>query len=149
MPNRASQVDLKGSGITFMDGTYSFAYSGAIGLGLGVFTVRDAVLTGADFMGGRYRGSVTPDADNPGKAIITFEMKVQAGAVLAQGTSAQDLSYVKSAAISVPDDFGDGVPFTVYVAPGNVTFMVKRVTDDWAPYADGFQFTMTPIANVA
>jgi hypothetical protein len=41
-------------------------------------------------------------------------------------------------AVEMPANFGDGRPFETVLAPGPVTAIVKRVPDDWALYAQGF-----------
>jgi hypothetical protein len=45
-----------------VDGTYGFVYSGAFGVGIGVFTIRSGRFTGADSGGCEYRGTIS---ENP------------------------------------------------------------------------------------
>jgi hypothetical protein len=42
------------------NGTYGVVYCGADGLGVGVFNVKDGVIVGADYAGGRYHGTPRP-----------------------------------------------------------------------------------------
>ena len=56
-----------------MNGAYGFVYSGAVGVGMGVFAIRNNVLTGADLAGGRYHGRVTDDPDTGGFH-VSFDM---------------------------------------------------------------------------
>lgn len=126
-----------------MDGTYGFVYCSHISVGMGIFKITNSALTGVDLAGSRYRGHVVED-DATGEIDLSFEMTVPAGVMLVQGTSAQDITYTKSARVKVPRDFGDGRPFEVYVAPGPVTMMVKRIPDEWSTYADGITVTVQP-----
>ena len=125
-----------------MDGTYGFVYSGAIGVGIGVFTVNDGVLSGSDGGNVNYKGRVTIDTLT-GQWIVTFEQFIPAGVLLVQGTSALDYNSTRPREITVPPNFGDGQPVTVNLPPGQVTLMAKRVPDDFAPFAAGF--TISPI----
>src|SRR5947207_2221436 len=117
-----------------MDGTYGFVYCGNEGVGIGVFRVAGSQLTGTDLAGARYKGVVKENSD--GTLALSFEMSVPAGVFLVQGSSAQDVTYSKQASVTVPAGFGDGKPFEVYIAPGPVTMMVRRIPDEFAPYAD-------------
>jgi hypothetical protein len=127
----------------FLDGTYGFVYCGAIGVGMGVFRVADSALKGIDIAGARYRGNVTEDGDS-GKIRLDFEMAVPVGVALVQGTSPQDIPYTKSASVTVDHGFGDGKPFEVYVPPGTVTMMVKRIPDEYGWVADGISISIAP-----
>jgi hypothetical protein len=127
-----------------MDGTYGFVYCGHIGVGMGVFTIADSDLVGVDFAGARYRGRVTPDKKT-GLVDLSFEMAVPPGISLVQGTSPQELPYTKKASVKVAPNFADGKPFEVYVAPGPVTMMVRRIPDDYAYLAGGFTLTIQPL----
>jgi hypothetical protein len=114
-------------------GTYGFVYCGAMGLGIGVFTVADDRFEGSDFAGGRYSGTAK---DNPdGTIALDIEFEVPAGRVLVQGTYAQDLPHRRRINTVFPSAFGDGKPVEVPSPPGTVTVMVKRIPDDFAPAA--------------
>ena len=127
-----------------MNGTYGFVYCGFAGVGVGIFRVSDSALVGVDLAGARYRGRISEDSAT-GAFVLSFEMTVPAGVFLVQGTSPQDMSYTKSATVKLPADFADGKPFEVFIAPGNVTMMVKRIPDDFAPYANGVTVDIRPI----
>ena len=60
---------------------------------------------------------------------------------------AQDLRYTRSFSAKAPPNFGDGEPFKVGVPPSTVTLMVRRVPDDFAPYADGVIVDIRPIKS--
>ena len=126
-----------------MDGTYSFVYSGALGVGLGIFTLTGSQVIGCSLAGGRYRGSLTKDAAT-GEFDIDVEQTVPAGVALVQGTSAQSLPYVKGLSGKLPADFDNGKPIQLFLPPGFVTIMVRRVPDEWAPYARGVNVSITP-----
>lgn len=123
-----------------MNGTYAFVYSGAAGVGIGVFTIKDGIVSGADGGNVNYRGTVTVDKSSGGLT-IAFDMFIPAGVFLVQGTSPLEWDSTRSRQITMPADFGDGQPVTVDLPPGQVTLMVRRVPDDYAPFASGFSVT--------
>lgn len=127
-----------------MNGTYSFVYSGVAGVGFGIFRITNSELVGVDFSGSRYSGQVVEDVVT-GEIDLSFSMTVPVGVALVQGTSPQDLPYTKSASVKVPRNFGDGKPFEMQFAPGPVTLMVRQISDDYAPYADGVVINIAPI----
>jgi hypothetical protein len=65
-------------------------------------------------------------------------MFVPEGTVLIHGTSAQDMNYTKTGlSVTLQSDFDNGEPVTVYIPPGNVTLMIRRILDDYAALANG------------
>jgi hypothetical protein len=121
-----------------MNGTYGFVYSGARGVGLGIFTIRDSVLVGSDTGGARYSGRVAVDASS-GDVTVSFEMYVPAGVLLVQGASEQEMNYTKAnLSLTLPRDFDNGEPIGVYIPPGNVTLMLRQIPDDYAVFTNGF-----------
>ena len=129
-----------------MDGTYGFVYCGFEGPGMGVFRLENSKLVGADFAGSRYRGHAVID-EATGEIDLSFQMTVPPGVSLVQGTSAQDIPYTKAGRVKVPRAFGDGEPFKVFVAPGSVTMMVKRIPDEYSVFADGFTLSLQPCSH--
>jgi hypothetical protein len=127
-----------------MNGTYGFVYCGYIGVGMGVFRIANSALVGVDLAGAKYRGQVVEDKSTGGMK-IAFEMSVPSGVMLVQGTTPLDTPYTKTAEINAPPDFGDGTPFQVYIAPGTITMMVKRIPDDYSAFADGVRVNVQPI----
>jgi hypothetical protein len=125
-----------------MNGTYSFVYSGPTGVGLGIFRITDTKLVGVDLGGVRYRGEVIED---PEGIDLSIEMTVPTGVFLVQGVSPQDLPYTKLLSFRTPPNFGDGEPFKAYTPPATVTLMIKRISDDYAAYADGVVVDIRPI----
>jgi hypothetical protein len=121
-----------------MNGTYGFVYSGARGVGLGIFTIRDSVLIGSDTGGAKYSGRAVQDLAT-GEVTISFEMFVPAGTLLIQGTSEQDLNYTKSnLTLTLQRDFDNGEAMKVYIPPGNVNLMIRQIPDDYAVFTKGF-----------
>jgi hypothetical protein len=121
-----------------MNGTYGFVYAGFIGVGIGVFTIRGSVLTGA---GGKYAGRVVKDQTEG--FTLDFDMFVPAGTFLVQGTSPQDINYTKKVSISLPPDFAEGVPVKVYIPPGPVTLMIRQISDEeYSALASGFRLSV-------
>jgi hypothetical protein len=126
------------------DGTYSFVYCGAQGVGIGVITIKNNVLMGADLGGGRYRGLISEQQNGDGYRLV-FDMFVPANVLLVQGASPQEISYTKSdIAFDIRSDFGNGEPIKLFVPPGELTLMIQRIPDDYAWYASGVKVTMTP-----
>jgi hypothetical protein len=80
------------SGAKQMNGTYGFAYSGSIGIGIGVFRIDGNDLIGADVMGGTYRGTASKDPTT-GEITVSFGMFVPAGVFLVQGHIAVGLRF--------------------------------------------------------
>jgi len=131
-----------------MNGTYQFVYSGATGVGAGIFTVSYGKLVGCDFGGGKYSGSVSEDPAT-GEIIAKFDLFVPRGLVLVQGTSPLDFDTTKrEVTVRMPPDYGDGKPVDVEVPPGLLTVMVRRAPDEWALYSEGFEVSITPSAQL-
>ena len=128
-----------------MNGTYSFVYSGELGVGIGVFHIVDSQFVGASLAGGSYKGRAVVDEET-GEIELSLNMEVPAGVSLVQGTGPQEMTYTKAVGIKAPANFGDGKPFEIYIAPGPVTLMVKRIPDDWAPLAYGMTVQILPTA---
>jgi len=126
-----------------MNGTYQFVYGGYIGLGFGVFRINGNHLVGAHFPGGKYRGTVSKDSIT-GKITVAFEMLVKAGVALVQGTSPLEFDSTRTGSFTTPPDFGDGELFKVYIEPGYITLMVKRLPDEYSSFADGMRVTIEP-----
>lgn len=118
-----------------MNATYGFAYCGSIGAGAGILRINGSDLVGADYAGGSYRGR------RHGNLV---RVTVPAGLPLVQGASAQDVPMTRSATVKVPAEFGDGKPFEIYVPPGPVTLMARRIADDYAWMADGMTVEIKP-----
>jgi hypothetical protein len=123
------------------DGTYGFAYSGDRGVGIGVFTIQNNLLKGADIGGGRYSGTVGEHPHGQGYNFL-FDMFVPAGTFLVQGTEPQEIPHTRGdIPVDLPLDFFNGEPITRVVGPGKVTFMIRRIPDELAWYASGVKAT--------
>jgi hypothetical protein len=123
------------------DGTYGFAYSGDLGVGIGVFTIQNNFLNGADLGGGRYSGIVGERPSGQGYSVL-FDMFVPAGTFLVQGTAPQEMPHTREhISVDLPLDFFNGEPITRVVGPGKVTFMIRRIPDELAWYASGVKAT--------
>jgi hypothetical protein len=120
-----------------INGTYVFVYCSNISLGIGIFNVTDSELVGTDYGGVTYRG--TASETETGEIRVEFIMSVPAGIPLVQGTSPIDLTVTRRGSFTAPPGFGDGQPFEVYVAPGNVKLMIKQVPDEFSTFVDGFE----------
>ena len=116
-----------------LDGTYGWVYCGAIGLGIGVFTVTGGQIEGRDYAGGKYSGTAKERPD--GRITIALTFEVQPGVALVQGTAPQDVARTLPIDVELPPNFGDGEPQKITVPPGVVTVMVKRLPDHFAPAA--------------
>ena len=117
-----------------LDGTYGFVYSGANGLGVGLFTLKGEEFRGVDFGGGRYRGSAHENPDGTIDIDISFDVKP--GMQLVQGTAEQEVTYRRSIKQTLPRGFGDGAPLTIISPPGTLYVMIKQVPDEWKPGVD-------------
>jgi hypothetical protein len=111
-----------------IEGTYGFAYCGANGLGIGIFTIVGEQFEGIDYGGGRYSGTARENAD--GTISLAIEFEVPPGIGLVQGTAPQDIPYRRRIEQQLPAGFGDGRPSEIASPPG-LTVMVKRVPDDY------------------
>jgi hypothetical protein len=130
--------------VASMNGTYGFVYSGAVGVGMGVFSIKDDVITGADVAGGRYHGHVTDNQETRGFNVL-FDMFIPAGTFLVQNASPQEMDLTKTQiSLQLEPDFDNGEPVKVFVPPGNVTLMIKRLPDEYSIYAEGISMTVTP-----
>jgi hypothetical protein len=124
-----------------LDGTYGVVYSGNDGLGIGVFNLKDGIVAGTDYSGGRYRGTATEDEN--GKTTLDLAFEVPPGVVLVQGTAPQEVPHSRRITQVLPAAFGDGVPVKFNIPPGPVTAMVKRIPDGFEPAAF-YGFTLVP-----
>jgi hypothetical protein len=120
-----------------INGTFAFVYDGNVSIGIGIFRVTDSELVGTDYGGVNYRG--TASETEAGDIRVELTMSVPAGVPLVQGASPVDLTVTREGSFTAPPGFGDGQPFEVYVAPGNVRLMVKRVPDEYSVIVDGFE----------
>jgi hypothetical protein len=127
-----------------MSETYSFVYSGSAGVGIGMFSVTDGQLVGTDLEGVSYRGTFLKD-EMTGEIDIALDQTVPVGVFLVQGTSAQDLPYIKSISARLPADFDQGKPIEVFLSPGPVILMIRRIPDEWEPYTHGVNVSITPL----
>jgi hypothetical protein len=126
------------------DGTYSFAYCGEVGVGLGVISIQNNILKGADLAGGQYTGVVTelPNA----RYRIVFDMFIPAGTFLVQGGSPQEMPHTRSGiTLDLQPNFDNGEPMKLVVPPGYITLMIRRISDDFGRYASGMTVSITPI----
>jgi hypothetical protein len=117
-----------------LDGTYGCVYCGTNGVGLGLFSLKDGIVVGGDFVGGRYRGTATEDTAS-GEITLDLTFEIPPGVWLVQGTSAQDMRHSRRITQTLPPAFGDGSPVEFDTPPGIVTAMIKRVPDDFEPAA--------------
>ena len=130
-----------------MEGTYSFVYSSAAGVGVGVFKVTGSNLVGADLSGGRYKGTVTTDAAT-GEIKAEFDMRIPAGIGLVQGTTPLDMASSRRVTVTLPRNYGDGEPQKLAIPPGHVWAIIVRVPDDpWAAYAAGMTVSVIPSSS--
>jgi len=121
------------------DGIYGFVYTADTGVGIGAFKLSGGKLVGSDGAIG-YDGIVTEDPGT-GRLKLDLKMHVPAGVSLVQGTSPQSEPYTKHVSVETPPNFGGGEPVKMILAPGPVTVMFKRVSDDYERYIHGFVVT--------
>jgi hypothetical protein len=124
-----------------LDGTYGCVYCGTDGLGLGVFNVKNDVVIGVDYVGGRYRGTAAEDIN--GKIALDLTFEVPPDVVLVQGTAPQEVPHSRRITQVLPPAFGDGTPVEFDTGPGIVTAMIKRIPDGFESAAF-YGFTLQP-----
>lgn len=125
------------------DGTYGIAYCGEVGVGAGVFNIKDRILRGLDLGGSRYEGVVSDDPSTGGFE-FAFSMFIPMGVFFVQGTSPQELPHMRSGiTVAMPSDFGNGEPIKLTVPPGDVTVMISKISDDYAPWAFAEKITIS------
>lgn len=108
---------------------YGLAYSGAIGIGFGAFSVEDEIVHGRDFRGGMYQGHARREVD--GRVNLRLDLEVPSGVELVSGTSAQDLPHTRTIEHVFPPEFGNGEPQTIHADFGTVHVMVQRIPDEY------------------
>ena len=130
-----------------IDGTYSFVYSGAIGLGFGCIKITSGVVRGWDMGGGRYVGTAKENAD--GTISIDVGFHVRAHVPLVQGTAAKELPYERRIAGTFPPRFGDGAPVSLDTGPGVVIVMFKQVPAEGATILEdqGITLSLPPLSR--
>ena len=121
-----------------IEGVFAIAYGGNIGLGLAVIKVTDGQVFGHDFVGSKFTGTAVED--DYGSIDFDVTMEVKPGVWLVQGTGPQELPHSRRLKHKFPRDFGDGKPQYIFLPPGMVTLMVKRVVDQFSDAAThGFE----------
>jgi hypothetical protein len=111
-------------------GRYLFVYCGTVDIGMGWFIVEiDGSVVGRDIGDVVYNGTARVDHD--GWITLDLTLTIPAGTRLAQGTSEQDAPHVRPVHAYLPPGFGDGYPQQIQLAPGIVTVMIRRVSDDF------------------
>jgi hypothetical protein len=76
---------------------------------------------------------------------IVYDMFVPPHVFLVQGGSPQEMAHTRSGVtLDLPPDFDNGEPIKLMIPPGDVTLMIRRITDDYAAYAAGVKLTITP-----
>jgi hypothetical protein len=124
-----------------INGTFSFVYSGAIGLGIGIMSIEDGTITGVDYAGGGYSGKVEEQQD--GTARLELELTVPAGVTLVGGTAPLEVEHTRRFAQAIRGDFADGKPLQLDVPPGEVIVMISPAHDSWAAVVlKGFTITV-------
>jgi hypothetical protein len=108
-----------------IEGTYGFVYCGAEDIGIGVFSIKDNVVTGRDYGGAAYTGTASENSD--GTINLNLSFNVPAGVGLAQGTAPQELPYTKMIEGNFPPLFGDGAPVEASTPP--VRVMVRKLPE--------------------
>jgi hypothetical protein len=88
--------------------------------------------------------------DDYGSIDFDVTMEAKPGVWLVQGTGPQELPHSRRLKHKFPRDFGDGKPQYIFLPPGMVTLMVKRVVDQFSDAAThGFEIQIaqqpTPI----
>jgi hypothetical protein len=128
------------------NGTYKFAYCGATGVGIGLFTIKDGVITGADWGGVKYSGAIAPD-NSTGGFVLDFTMTVPADAGLVQGLPPLGLKSSRTRSLRWPADFDNGQPVPVDV-DGEITLLIRPVPGDlaayWGQFVTGFKAEFKP-----
>jgi hypothetical protein len=113
------------------NGTYGVVYCGTDGLGVGVFNLKDGVIVGADYVGGRYHATATENAAS-GEIELDLSFEVPADVVLVQGTAPQDAPHSRRFALTLPADFGDGTPVELESrAPPNIARKTSPRASIW------------------
>ena len=120
--------------------TYGFVYSGAIGIGFGVFTITDGVVAGQDFAGGTYEGHAGQHVDG---IRLSLQMRVEPGTVLVTGTAPQDLPHVRRIEHTFPAEFGNGAPQRLETDFGVMHVMIQRIADEFGDVvSQGFRVAL-------
>ena len=47
--------------------------------------------------------------------------------------------------LNLPPNFDNGEPIKLVIPPGDITLMIRRIPDDYGPYASGVRLTITPV----
>jgi hypothetical protein len=143
-PGRALVPSGAKTGRKVMSSTYGFVYSGFVGVGLGIFRVTDSQLVGCDLGGVIYQGTFIKD-EATGEMVLSVDQTVPPGVFLVQGTSPLDMTHTRKILGRLPATFDDGKPMELHTDIGSVTLMIRRIPDEWAPYADGVNMQITPM----
>ena len=108
------------------DGIYLAYFSGEIGTSLGIFMLKDGVLTGGDLGGGLYDGSVAVDT---AKMIATGKIKIrmQTGGTSITGAHSDfPIEYDTDVALTLPLESAAYHSINTFSGPVNVRFEKVR-----------------------
>lgn len=108
-----------------MDGIYAMYFTGTVGVGHGVFVLKDGVIAGADAIGGVLDGTYE-DADE-GNLTVSITMTFPPGALLVTGAVADQEPLTQQISATLPVDLGNGKPIELTLPTGPVNVIFKRL----------------------
>jgi hypothetical protein len=111
-----------------LDGTYSYVFSGTFGAGMGAFRIKGGLMSGGDFNGVDFSGTIGPaERSDMLEASLTFDLPGALGVV--QKVLSPGLKQLRSRTFHIPADFTEGKPFEAHADPVSAWLIVKRIHD--------------------
>jgi hypothetical protein len=119
-----------------VDGVWGFTYVGEVGVGCGVFIVKDGRFHGADTGGVDMEGTIVED-ETTGELSISCLFKVPAGSFQVGGGSPMEVDSSHHRDFKLPRRFDELKPIDITFYPGKTLAIFKQIPDENAWLADG------------
>jgi hypothetical protein len=106
---------------------YAMYYTGMAGMGLGVFVLRDGIVSGADATGGLIDGTCA--TDQAGNLQLQIRLTVAAGTTLVTGGSPSPSPYSLEFPVALRAGFGNMEPVEISIPTGPVNVVFRKLRD--------------------
>lgn len=111
-----------------LEGFYGIYFTGAIGSGMGLLTIKSGVVCGVDAAGGIYDGKYVHNAGT-GLNDVQLRLTLPPGASLVTGALAGAQPMTMNMNLSLPDNLGGEQPVRVNTPTGPVNVIFRKIRE--------------------